>query len=193
MSSKKIQIVLDLDETLLNSVPYSEFQKLPLETQKLLKKKYVHHKMGKDYIVFERPGLQEFLNKIFRKYKVSIWTAATKSYLVFILDKIILKDISPSSKKGMAKKRGYEYVFWSDHCDLAREDYGKTKNLNYLKDISGIESTYILDDNYKVYKSQPKSTIRIYPFYALENVNEEKLDHELDKIDLEEEIKKLKK
>ena len=39
------------------------------------------------YKVFERPGLQEFLDYLFANFNVSVWTAASKSYALFIIDK----------------------------------------------------------------------------------------------------------
>ena len=181
MSGKKTHIVLDLDETLLNSVTYSEFTKLSKEKQIKLRNRYTSHNMGKDYVVFERPGLQDFLDYLFKNYRVSIWTAASKSYLIYILDNIILTK----------KNRRPVYVFFSEHCDYAKKIYGKTKNLKYMKDFLN-KDTYILDDNYHVYKSQPKNTIRIYPFYALEDIENEKADHELDKIVISKEINLIK-
>jgi hypothetical protein len=42
------------------------------------------------YIIFERPGLQQFLTFLFKNFNVSIWTAASKDYALFIIDKIII-------------------------------------------------------------------------------------------------------
>jgi acid phosphatase class B len=60
---KDIFVVLDLDNTLIYSIPmikgFSKKEKFPKKKSYLHDMKY--HKMNNDFIVFERPNLQKFL------------------------------------------------------------------------------------------------------------------------------------
>ena len=64
------------------------------------------------YIIFERPGLQQFLTFLFKYFNVSIWTAASKDYALFIIDKIIIAG---------NKDRKIDYVFFSYHCGISKK------------------------------------------------------------------------
>jgi TFIIF-interacting CTD phosphatase-like protein len=112
------------------------------------------------YVVFERPGLQNFLTYLFDHFDVSVWTAASKDYALFIVDKIILAG---------NKNRHLNYIFYSYHCDLSNRDKKSSKNLSMLWDVYGLkdfspENTLILDDYDEVYNSQPKNCIVAKPF-----------------------------
>ena len=83
----KGNVILDLDATCICSEKISD---LNLEDTDVINKikKFKSHNMDDFYIVFERPHLQQFLNFLFRNYNVSVWTAASKSYAIFIVQKI---------------------------------------------------------------------------------------------------------
>ena len=168
MTRKKNNILLDLDETLISSQPTD---KTKTETKcKILKYNY---NMDDIYIVFERPNLQDFLEYIFENYNVSVWTAASKSYALSIIENIILID----------KRRKLDWIFYSYHCDLSNKLYNSSKNLkilwNEFKKINNDfgydyneENTVIIDDNKEVYDSQPDLCIRIKEFLALKDGSE---------------------
>jgi TFIIF-interacting CTD phosphatase-like protein len=162
----KDNFLLDLDQTLISAEALEEFDD---KKNKLKKKKFVHHNMDGYYIVFERPYLQEFLDYLFENFNVSIWTAASKEYALFILDKIILQ------KKG----RKIDYLFFSYHCKISSYFKNGTKMLDMLWDIYKItdykkENTFILDDYDDVYKKQPENAIIAIPFqyYNKESEND---------------------
>jgi len=155
----KPTIILDIDQTLISAEPANEFD-FTKNKDKMSKFRYVD--MEGYYIVFERPYLQEFLDYIFKNFRVGIWTAATQSYATFITDKIILND-KPS--------RQLEYIFFSYHCDLSSKcsKTKRTKDLSMLEEFYNIEGykkgrMMIIDDYDDVYKSQPGECIAIYPF-----------------------------
>ena len=98
---KKFNIVLDLDQTLISSEDLKDF----VPDQKKMSH-FKHAKMDNSYITFERPHLQEFLDFLFKNYNVSIWTAATKNYALFIINKFIRK-----------RGRNIDFIFFSYHCE----------------------------------------------------------------------------
>jgi len=153
----KSNIVLDLDQTLISSEIIKEFD---FTQNKEKSKKFNFHNMDEYYLVFERPGLQSFLDNLFENFNVSIWTAASKDYALFIIEKIILKN-NP--------KRKLDWVFFSYHCRISKNKSNKSKDLSLLWDIYKIDgfnknNTIIIDDYDEVYNSQPKNCIKIEPF-----------------------------
>ena len=72
---KDIFVVLDLDNTLIYSIP------IPKDGKKIPKKSHLrnmkYHKMDNDFMVFERPNLQPFLSWIFKNFNVIVWSAAS--------------------------------------------------------------------------------------------------------------------
>ncbi len=159
----KPNFVLDLDQTIISAEPTEDFTK---NTQKM--KKFVFHNMDDYYIVFERPNLQEFLTFLFDNFTVSVWTAATKDYALFIIDKIILAGNS---------NRKLDYVFFSYHCGISEDKKSATKALSLFWDVYKLPNysrtnTIILDDYDEVCKSQPKNCITAKPFEYNEDDSE---------------------
>ena len=93
--------VLDLDQTLISAEPAEEYD---FSKNKSKAKQFVFHDMDGYYVVFERPGLQPFLTYLFDNFNVSIWTAASKDYALFIIEKIILAG---------NKNRKIDFIFFS--------------------------------------------------------------------------------
>jgi len=155
--SKKGYFVLDLDQTLISAEPTEEYD---FSKNKNKAKKFVFHDMDGYYVVFERPGLQPFLTYLFENFNVSIWTAASKDYALFIIDKIILAG---------NKNRKIDYIFFSYHCDISESIKKGTKDLSLLWDTFKIkgyskENTVILDDYNEVQNTQPNNCIIALPF-----------------------------
>lgn len=152
----KPNLVLDLDETLIHSVVQDKFDE-KMNKNKMNRFNYKH--MDDDYIVFERPHLQEFLDYAFKNFNVSIWTAASKDYMIFIVKNFIL------NKPG----RKLNYILYSYHCDLSYDEKDASKDLSMFWDVWNSDgfnknNTYILDDNLEVYKTQENRCIRAKPF-----------------------------
>jgi TFIIF-interacting CTD phosphatase-like protein len=150
-------IVLDLDQTLISAEPTEEYD---FSANKNKAKKFVFHDMDGYYVIFERPGLQPFLSYLFDNFNVSIWTAASKDYALFIIDKIILAGNS---------NRKINYIFFSYHCDISESYKNGTKDLSLLWDTFKLtefskDNTFILDDYDEVHKTQPGNCIIAVPF-----------------------------
>ena len=163
--TRKINIILDLDQTLISS---ENLESENLESENLEsenKRKLKSHKMGNNFNVFCRPHLQEFLDYIFKNFNVSVWTAASKDYAIFVIKNIIL------NKK---PDRKLDFIFFSYHCGISKKYTKNTKNLKMLWDFYklkdyNIDNTIILDD-YKedVYYPQENNCIIAKPFYFKE-------------------------
>jgi len=153
---EKINILLDLDNTLISSLSKEEEKNI----HKPRMKKFRWESMENVYKVFERPGLQPFLDFLFSHFNVSIWTAASKSYALFIIDKFIL-DNHP--------ERVLDYIFFSHHCKRSNKIKKTQKSIEILKDHFKLHeysrsNTYIIDDHPEVFKCQPDNCIQIKPF-----------------------------
>ena len=166
-SEKNINILLDLDQTLISAEALEEYDS---KNNKKKSKKFKYHNMDGYYIVFERPGLQDFLTYLFENFNVSIWTAATKDYALFIVDKIILNN---------KPERQLDYIFFKYHCNISNTLKNSTKDLSMLWDIYNIgykkDNTLIIDDYNEVYKTQPENCIIAKPFeFTQENSENDK-------------------
>jgi len=154
---KNINIFLDLDNTLIWSL---DIDKVKKKDPRL--KQFKNHEMKDNYIIFERPGLQRFLNWIFKHFNVSIWSAGSPDYVEFIAKNIVENN-----------KRQLHYVLNSDNCEESQEIYGDNhiKQLDLLwdeHDIKGYSKldTLIIDDLTKVIKENYTNSIRIKKFIA---------------------------
>ena len=144
---KKKNLILDLDETLINAL--SEEEQSMVRDFDERKNLFKYTNMDSYYSVFHRPGLQKFLKYIFKNFNVSIYTAASKDYALFIIEHIILRN---------KKKRKLDYIFFSYHCDLSKKLKNGIKDLSILWDIYNLEgynknNTIIIDDNPDVKKT----------------------------------------
>lgn len=161
----KGNFILDLDQTIISAEATEEYD---FKKNKAKSKKFVFHDMDGYYIVFERPGLQKFLQYLFDNYNVSVWTAASKDYALFIINKIVLAG-NPHRK--------LDYVFFSYHCDVSSDKKKGTKDLSMLWDVYklpgySVENTVILDDYDEVHNTQPKNCIIAVPFEFTETGSE---------------------
>ena len=130
MKPKRINVVLDLDNTLICA-----------RHKKMKKKPDFEMTVGHEHFyVYKRPGLDRFLMDLFEHAKsVSVWTSATKEYCNQIVKNIFTNE----------EKKKLKFV-WSRN---------KTVNRNggmFLKDMSKVfrkhktckpHNTLLLDDN----------------------------------------------
>ena len=115
-------VYLDLDNTLLHAIPTRLFHKKYKDRAskrriaEALNNIKVYDMKDDDesyYLVFERRGLQQFLDYLFSNFTVCVWTAATKDYAAFIIDKMLLS--KPDRK--------LDYVFVQYHCKKSKKRY----------------------------------------------------------------------
>jgi TFIIF-interacting CTD phosphatase-like protein len=145
-----------LDQTLISAEEIKGF-----EFQKYRKKilQFDTKVMDDLYIIFGRPHLQTFLDYLFENFNVSIWTAASKSYALFIINNFI--KTKPNRK--------IDFIFFSYHCDFSMKSKKGLKCLSLLWEVFGlngfnIHNTIIIDDNDRVKKIQKCNCYAIEPF-----------------------------
>lgn len=152
MPSKKYNVFLDLDHTIICSEEYNPtFDKYLINYD---------HDFLPPYVTCARPNLQKFLDFLFTNFNVCIWTAASKNYASFILQRFILS---------YNKNRVVKLLLHKEHCDISFRQTGSTKNLSILNKLWNIpgftqENTIILDDLKEVFQTQPKNCILLKPF-----------------------------
>jgi len=154
----KPNFVLDLDQTVISAEASED---IDFKKYKSKGKLFRSDDMDGYYMVYSRPHLQEFLDYAFKHFNVTIWTAASKDYALFIIEKIILNN-NPDRK--------IDFIFFSYHCGISKKIKKYSKELCVLWDIYKLpgynkENTVILDD-YKadVHKCQPNNCIIAPPF-----------------------------
>lgn len=166
-------VILDLDETLINSITQEELnivnKRKKFESHS---ESFTYHIMDTEYVVIERPNLQKFLNYIFKNFNVSVWTAASKTYAIFVIKNVILKQ---------GKNRKIDYVLYDEHCDISKKKTSCIKDLSQLFHIPGYtrENTLIIDDNMNVF-NQSNKVINAKPFLFFSRNSE--TDDELNRI-----------
>lgn len=148
-------IVLDLDETLIHSI---ELRDLTEEKRKEFESQYKCVEMDDEYLVVLRPHLEPFLNFVFSNFNVSIWTAASRSYALFILSNVVLKN-----------GRKAHLFLHSKNCSMSKKEYGNLKDLRMLHECWKVDgyshgNTIIIDDNKGVKSCQKKFCINVAPF-----------------------------
>jgi len=163
--NKKPNIFLDLDQTVISAEATEDYKPRKYKQKAKL---FDHKNMNGYYIVFERPGLQEFLDYIFENFNVSVWTAASKDYALFIIQNMILKN---------KPNRELDWVFFSYHCDISSKIKNGTKDLAMLWEIYKLpgynsKNTIILDDYDEVYNTQPGNCIIAEAFEFTEEGSE---------------------
>lgn len=165
-------VILDLDHTLISAV---EMGKLKTVRDP---EAFRHKDFGDTYRIYERPYLQQFLDKLFQRYRVAVWTAAGISYANFILKNFILTK----------PERKLEFFMWSEHCEYSENKYDHQKKLKAL-DFTN-EEMVIFDDNEEVLHTQTSKSVDSRDFnVAYENAKEDDfLLYAIDEIE-----KKLKK
>jgi hypothetical protein len=155
--TNKPNIILDLDQTMISAEKPEDINSSKYKEKHQL---FNSEEMEGYYTIYSRPKLQKFLDFIFEHFNVTIWTAASKDYALFIIDKIILKN----------PNRKLDFIFFSYHCKWSKKQKKNSKNLCMLWDVHKIpgyteNNTVILDDfKEDVHKCQPNNCIIASPF-----------------------------
>ena len=159
-TNKLKNVILDLDQTIISGESYDELDRFSEGELSNKMKHFRHSHMKGYYRIFERPGLQDFLDYLFANFNVSVWTAASKEYALFIIRNIVIN---------RRKHRKLDYVLYAKHCDHSRNKYKSIKKLcmlwkTYKIDGYNDNNTIIIDDNNEVFSAQTKNCIHIKPF-----------------------------
>lgn len=154
-----MHVFLDLDETLISSIEQNVFDtKVPQRAKAQLLKRPHHFIEG--YIVFERPGVQDFLDRVFKLCKVNVWTAASSGYAADVIDRVVLA----------RPNRHLRHVFVDVHC----ASISPAKNIAVLHKKTGgylrlgdLNDTIIIDDNPRVARANVGRCIHVPAYRAL--------------------------
>lgn len=157
-------VILDLDHTLIHCP--ENIHKITRQTCNHLR---CHHISinGDLYIIFERPFLREFLRGL-RGKRISVWTAADKTYATYIVDNIL----RPYLNKGQT----IEIIWHREHCKKSEKKHGLLKHLDmfrYHYPKYKKETTIIIDDNRDLLK-QPNN-IYVIPRFTIDYLDDTEL------------------
>jgi hypothetical protein len=163
-----LNVILDLDNTIINTLPIDSA--MPFMNE-FWYSPYKHNSFLSD-VIMARPGLDDFLDWLFKNCKVSVFTHADKEYAMYIVNTFILQG---------KKNRKIDMIYYRYHVEMALNLFGGYKDLRLLWNEFKVfdvypSNTVIIDDNPMVKQSNPYNTIQIYPFEASEkSVNDNHL------------------
>lgn len=118
--NNKMNIILDLDECCVNCVEiskynYDNFNEYKSELKKRgynVEKIIIKRKNEEDhYLVFIRPYLQQFINYLFKKYNVSVWSNGDYHYVNEICNIIFTKEQKIKLHYILARKYSKKFKF----------------------------------------------------------------------------------
>jgi NLI interacting factor-like phosphatase len=163
-------ILLDLDSSIVSSIALTDEAiaanggsetKPSAEALSKLDAMFPRHHilLGGSYKTYERPHLQEFLDKLSETCQVSVFTAASKPYAAAIIEACIL--IKPTRK--------LQFVFWGSHGNLSAKLYQNNhKNLRLLSETFGLKTEFeralLLDDTQAWAQDQENKVVLLKPF-----------------------------
>ena len=156
-SDCRMNIILDIDETLGHNIRRSLWEQVPESD----KKKYKYLNFGNSIFVL-RPYVKKFVKFLFDNFNVSIWTFGSRDYALWVAHNILIDG---------NKNRTVKNVMWSTHDTFAREisDEGYGKDLKYLyideehdDNIDPNNEEYYYNQ-YEDYKDHPIMLHNYYP------------------------------
>ena len=162
-SDCRMNIILDIDETLGHNISQKLWDKIPDNHKK--RYKHLDFKKGKFLI---RPHIKKFLKFLFDNFNVNIWTLGSRDYAQWVAHNILIDG---------HKNRHVKLVLWSTHDHFASQvsDNGYGKDLKYL----WIDSEYDnnIDPNndedeeyYDKYEDSKEHPILMHNFYPCNTI-----------------------
>lgn len=141
-------IILDIDNTLVHSINPNLVHYDWLKKFKTV--------MSKDFCIFLRPKLEEFLDYIFSKYTVGVFSAGDSEYVNFVVKNIIENN-----------NRKVYFTLCNKDFDTCKFETGEIKSIKWVSQkfpLFTIDNTMIIDDYFLVKVSNPKNTILVNKF-----------------------------
>lgn len=162
--SCNLNIILDLDNTIINSIAYDRMKYVPknIELESV--------DIG-DFITFKRPNLDIFLDFLFSNFNVGVYTLGSRDYAEDIVWNFIQN--KSGRKVDFILSREDEYINATSPKYMG---LGLTKNLRFLwEDLKIYDyypcNTFIIDDNPFVKATNPYNTIHVNKFEVLRDNN----------------------
>ncbi len=145
----KLNVVLDLDETLIHA-----------EHKGVIMENCVAFCQFEDYKIYKRPFVDEFLNIVFNRYNVYIWTAAYKSYAKFVLAHLLDPKnqipIKILTKDDTMIKKELTGLYYDDNTAVKIKPLGKLH--------CNLARTVLIDDTKSCFSLDPLNGIQIIKF-----------------------------
>ena len=162
-SDCRMNIILDIDETLGHNIKPALWDKIPEEDK--AKYKYVYFEGEKKHFVL-RPHLKKFIDFLYNNnFNVGIWTVGSREYAIWVANKILIDG---------HKDRHVKPVLWATHetfgSNISEHNYGK--DLKYLwidpeyddeMDPNNLEEDDEIYDRYEEDKDHPIMMHNFYP------------------------------
>lgn len=158
----KLNVVLDIDSTLINTVSLEEGK--PLMKYYNENDYYIYKPEGYEpSVIFKRPNLDVFLDWLFKNCNVSIFTHADKDYAMDVIDRFILTKMD----------RKLDFIFYRYHVEFGIKKYSCVKDLRIIWDDFLFfdfypSNTVLIDDNDVVKRCNLYNTLQITPFIVTE-------------------------
>jgi len=161
-----MNVILDLDNTIICALEFDEYKSLVKDDVKYLDNNFDYADMDKSFRIYCRPYLEEFLEFVFKNYNVSVFTAASKDYALFIIEHIIKKKVPDAE---------LDFVFHFYHTEISEAYYKSPKDLRLLWDKFPTnfreDNTVIIDDLSDVKKANQSNCMNIKAFELVDKEN----------------------
>lgn len=143
-----MKLVLDIDQTLVWSQPFSGYEKHVLHHVYLL-----HDGL---YATVERPGVDIFLKYCIKWFDVIIWTAGLKEYADTVVPLLLRGTPSPP-------------ILSQEDCTKFTRSDGQYFLVKDLSKIPGSDEIIMVDDNPASSHFQPEKSLLMFPFVGDNN------------------------
>jgi len=172
-------LILDFDETLFYAIDMDDYDPNKHD-EKIKRFDREPIQMDDSYKIILRPKLDKFLDYIFKNFNISTFTAASKSYAMFILDNVIKRNTT---------NRKVDYVFFSYHCDISKCVKNGIKDLTVIWDIFKLPgynkyNTIIIDDNQDVKDTGYCIQVPEFNFFEQGSENDDYLEKLIEKLEV---------
>ena len=159
-----MNVLIDLDQTCVLDVNSYQFSEIPSNYFT----NYITHIYSKDEfgfsknVLFARPMLQSFLEKVNKFATISVFTAASKKYADIAVENLFTT-VKP------------KHIFFRDDCIKGKKMFDKDKPIEYICSLYPneftLENTIIVDDNESVKESNKENCILVKP-WTLDSLKE---------------------
>ena len=167
---RKLNIVLDLDNTCICSVPFTQIHLIKPEYQsRFIIHDYITDKYTPEYNyrIFARPFLSTFLKELYKFCNISVWTAAQKDYAEFVVERFFPSEIK------------LDFFFTNIETMQAYTLYNRIKPLDFVYKLYpqfNSRNTILVDDLEDVYISNIYNVIPIKPFKIISDSGKFNID-----------------
>jgi RNA polymerase II subunit A small phosphatase-like protein len=142
MTHDRILLVLDLDETLVFGTESKLDRPPDLVTE--------------SYFVYFRPGLQDFVARVSKLFRLAVWTSASRRYALKICEVIFPKSTS------------LEFIWASERCTTVWDyETGRpcgAKRLKKLRKRYSLERVLMVDDSPEKHARNFGNLVHVNPF-----------------------------